>query len=392
MKILVLVTILVVIFIVGKKKYLEIQYNEWKTKIEGVHDYDDDSIRRNINEIAEKSFQLTSDNLPYGRSKWFLQSEDTFTDNYDTNTIEFFGYSPVRSLNELEFKEYGILLTQSGIFYNEQIVKENSDKKGKEFFSCPIYLPFKGLWKVKYNSNNEQITFYYDNLTLKTISPNLSADLAKNLSITLNKLIDTGYTYDLSTGYIEKMLVSDDKKINIQLSNNLDSEVGLTIGVLGSINNKTQSHFHTETINSIVNNPQGHGFAAEYANNLSDKFKHPFKKVTRIGQDNAKNGADRIVGNINIQTKYLSSASNSVNAAFESKNNGGMYRYKGMQLEVPKDQYNDAITLMKQKIANGKVEGHTNLNDAYKIIRKGQITWSEAKLIAKAGNLVSYKI
>ena len=32
------------------------------------------------------------------------------------------------------------------------------------------------------------------------------------------------------------------------------------------------------------------------------------------------------------------------------KNDGGMYKYNGMQLEVPKDQYDKAVELFEEKI------------------------------------------
>lgn len=212
---------------------------------------------------------------------------------------------------------------------------------------------------------------------------------ASSLVLTVSNLINTGYTNDLKTGYIKEKIDSEFEKAERTLKEdiNLSNSVGSMAAVYANIG----PHFHSEVINGVVSNPQGHGLAAEYANDLADKVKHPFRNVTRIGQNNAKNGADRIVGNVKIQTKYLSSARNSVNNAFDRKENGGLYRYKGMQLEVSKDQYNDAIELMKRKISEGKVEGHTNPKDAYRIIRKGSVTWTESKLIAKGGNLTSLK-
>ena len=103
------------------------------------------------------------------------------------------------------------------------------------------------------------------------------------------------------------------------------------------------------------------------------------------------NGADRVVGDQLIQTKYYSNARNTVNSAFDKKVDGGQYKYSGMQLEVPKDQYNEAIKVMQQRIAEGKVPNHTNPEDAYKIIRKGNITYNESKLITQGGNITSIK-
>lgn len=130
---------------------------------------------------------------------------------------------------------------------------------------------------------------------------------------------------------------------------------------------------------------QGHGFAAEDANAMRDRMLG--KIVKKVGLDNSLNGADRISDGVQIQTKYCANASKSVNAAFEN----GTYRYEGMKLEVPSDQYNEAIRIMREKIANGDVKGVTDPNQASKIILKGHYTYDEAVRIAKAGNIDSIK-
>jgi hypothetical protein len=89
----------------------------------------------------------------------------------------------------------------------------------------------------------------------------------------------------------------------------------------------------------------GHGFAAEDANALNDKLRG--KKVEKTGLSNELNGADRIVYGKMIQTKYYQTAERSVDAAFDQTT--GNYRYKGQILEVPKDQYQEAIAQMKEK-------------------------------------------
>ena len=210
----------------------------------------------------------------------------------------------------------------------------------------------------------------------------------KSIIISISALISTSYTIDLKI-YEDTELISERKIFqNIKLSN--FSKNMLTSSIY-SLNSGLLGHLHLKQFNSIVSGSAGHGHAAEYANDLIDKIKYPFKNVKQTGQDNAKNGADRRVGSNYIQTKYYSSARNSVNAAFESKSNGGMYRYDGMQLEVPKDQYSEAVSLMKKNIQDGKVKGITDPNEASKIIRKGNITYQDAKLIAKGGNLTSIK-
>ena len=130
---------------------------------------------------------------------------------------------------------------------------------------------------------------------------------------------------------------------------------------------------------------QGHGFAAEDANAMWDRMHG--KTVEKVGIDNSLNGADRISNGIQIQTKYCAEAAKSVNAAFEN----GTYRYGGMKLEVPSDQYDEAVRIMRGRISNGEVPGVNNPNMADQIVIKGHYTYDEAVRIAKAGNLDSIK-
>lgn len=130
-------------------------------------------------------------------------------------------------------------------------------------------------------------------------------------------------------------------------------------------------------------NTTGHGDSAEIMNTTIDKWSG--KDATLVGGDNAKNGADRIVNGVKIQSKYCKNASASVNSAFDSP--GGKYRYmdnnKPMQLEVPKDQYDQAVKIMENKIEKGQVPGVSDPSEAKNIIRKGNVTLEEAKNYAK---------
>ena len=130
---------------------------------------------------------------------------------------------------------------------------------------------------------------------------------------------------------------------------------------------------------------QGHGWAAEDANAMADRLRG--KSVQQVGWNNATNGADRIVNGVKIQTKYCQTAYKSVNAAFD----GDGYRYGGMKLEVPKDQYDEAVCLMEQKIREGKVQGVSDPAVARDIVIKGHCTYDQALKIAKAGTIDSIK-
>lgn len=131
----------------------------------------------------------------------------------------------------------------------------------------------------------------------------------------------------------------------------------------------------------------GHGFAAEDANALNDRLRG--RVVEKCGPDNTPDGADRIVNGQGIQTKYCCTAQKSVEAAFDSRT--GQYRYGDQLLEVPKDQYTEAVKLMEQKIRDGKVPGVSNPSEASRLVKCGSVTHAEAVRIAKAGNIDSLK-
>lgn len=140
---------------------------------------------------------------------------------------------------------------------------------------------------------------------------------------------------------------------------------------------------------------QGHGFAAERVNNLIDRVKGYDSTV--VGDNNLKNGADRKIinrdGSITwIQDKYYNTASKSVNSAFDSTT--GLYRYidadgNPMMLEVPADQYDDAVKLMRNKIQNGQIPSVTDPDDAAKLVKKGGLTYKQSVNLTKAGTIES---
>ncbi|WP_261987986.1 hypothetical protein [Streptococcus suis] len=354
----------------------------WLNSSRQIHEYDEDIIRDHLCKLAE-SFEYSSTQIPYGRARWFiLGSKDFVCTVNDIENLEIFGYSPIRSKIDEEFLEYGLLLTQDGFYFREQIENSNNDADVKYKISKKFF-PLKGLWKI--SCKGKKIILFYPN-KIERLYFQFDDVQQKNIVANLNSIIKTGYTADLHENYLEKVI--DRLQKNDFHTENFHN--GTKIGSIIGLNMMLGSHLKDIQFNAIAKAPQGHGHAAEYANNVIDKIKYPFQKVEQVGRDNVKNGADRIVGNQKIQTKYYAKASGTINAAFD-KANGGEYRYKGMQLEVPKDQYNESIQLMKKKIKAGKVPGHSEPDDAYLITRKGNVTYNEAKLVAKGGNIVSLK-
>lgn len=168
---------------------------------------------------------------------------------------------------------------------------------------------------------------------------------------------------------------------------------------LGEINGYLAGNAHNVkqlyTDQKILHPTVGHTFAAERGNNLIDSLKGANTYV--VGDNNVKNGPDRMIinrsGNITwIQDKYYSTASQSVNAAFDDVT--GIYRYVNadgtpMKLEVPSDQYDKAVKIMREKIQNGSVANVTNPDEAVNIVKKGGLSYKQAVNLAKAGTVES---
>lgn len=129
----------------------------------------------------------------------------------------------------------------------------------------------------------------------------------------------------------------------------------------------------------------GHGFVAEDVNHFADRIRG--KQAVVAGITNELNGADRIINGVQVQSKYCRTASETVAAAFDS--NGGMYRYSGQLLEVPKDQYESCLEIMRGRIQDGRIPGLTDPAEAEAIVKQGTITYKQARNIARSGNIDS---
>ena len=150
--------------------------------------------------------------------------------------------------------------------------------------------------------------------------------------------------------------------------------VGASISTIGSAGQYAD--------NVVMGANQGHGFAAEKANHLVDKALG--QKASLIGQDNVKDGADRRVEGIEIQTKYCGTGAKCIESCFKN----GEFRYfrsdgVPMQIEVPSDKYDDAVKALERKITDGKVRGVSDPAKAKDLIRKGHFTHQQAINIAK---------
>ena len=133
---------------------------------------------------------------------------------------------------------------------------------------------------------------------------------------------------------------------------------------------------------------RGHGFAAERANHLYDKLSGHDAHI--VGDSNIKDGPDRLVDGIYIQSKYCKTGSKCISECFKDNK----YRYLNddgtpMKVEVPSDKYDAALAAMRERIRRGEVPGVTNPDEAKNIVQKGHFTYEQVKNIAKAGTIES---
>ncbi|WP_210132873.1 hypothetical protein [Staphylococcus sp. GDH8C126P] len=364
----------------------------------------------NINSTMEFSenitrFAISSDkigeSIPFNRVEYFnMDSKNNISD--DVYPI-IYNANPAK--NEMKFMEYGYLVNTNEIVINNQI-KNKKDKK--EIFSNEkIVIPFQDLFKVV-RIGQVSIIFYYKK------RPLIVKQLQDNLSLIVNYVIDSGWSKVVNNILLEKSFNESEEqdlqqiehlekifeknfeelKINGKVNNAINSQFGsMTISMMDDLNNSQINARFSETLYKKNDKftgdyvkAKGHGVAGEHAGNAFDKIK--FKNAKGLGHDNSKDGADRVVNGKLIQTKYCKSAKDSINSVFRTvdKKQTAKYIYKlgnkqrMMIIEVPKDQYDEALKEMARKIKGGAVPNESDPNNSKKYVKKGALTYNQAQI------------
>lgn len=262
-----------------------------------------------------------------------------------------------------------------GIFFTDKAIYVNSPKNSFIKFT----VQYDEIKEMVYDANSICLTIItYDNRSLDIDTPMWSK---RNIKLFLE--IATGsMRFDSEDERRLQHVDINSSNINSRASSSMEN-IELPGVVFGNV-----SHASTMYGEDKFNTPRGHGFAAERANHLVDKLSG--KKATIEGDNNVKNGMDRLVDGVQIQTKYCKSGSKCVQECFE----GGSFKYMKadgtpMQIEVPSDKYDAAVQAMENRIKSGEVKGVTDPNEAKNIIRKGHFTYEQAKNIAKFGTVES---
>lgn len=345
--------------------------------------------KRDIN--AQK---YTEENIPYGRANTFL---NYFEKNIELEDMLY--YSPKTSLEVVELREYGLAFTNAGIYLANQYLVNT---KNKEYGVDQFDIRFKGLFKVQLHENH--LTMLYEDFSGIRISREEStiplelihsvcSQLIENkytLALLQSKIVDDtvseGINYQKALNEVEKELL-DKTKIDVQ--NQILTNAG-TVGAMDGIVDQFGE------LKNLMNGRQGHGYAAEYGNNTIDKLK--LKSVQNAGAQlengrQIKNGADRIVNGVKIQTKYCKTAERSVAAMLDQ---GSLHYIDDdgslMKVEVPRDQYPKAVKDLQRRIDNGEIKNLPKGTRAEKILAKGALTLRQSILLTKSGSVESLAI
>lgn len=341
-------------------------------------------------------YKFIGSNIPYGRANAFLNYF-----NRNIFTEEPYYYTCYPSKDENEFREYGMMITRSGIFVSEQFQTD----KNSEYSAKNHFLPFTGLRNVSVSNSRIQGVNVrlgeFDNLgnsiTVANSFMNVGA-IQKLCQAVINSRISVALLVDqvVDRTYAESRVQMEEERFFREQQGKMSDNV-ITAAAIGS-SAPQYRNLYAET-KGYMNGSQGGGYGAEYANNTFDRLKGMQVESTAQVLDEhgrqVKAGADRTVNGWEVQTKYYKTAAESIGAAFE-KGQAVYIRSDGsgkmMQIEVPRDQYQEAIKIMQKRIDNGEVPNVNPGEDASDYVRKGYYTYSQAWNVCKAGTIESLTV
>ncbi len=323
--------------------------------------------------------------MPYGRANAIL---NLFGRNIQGESLLFLGIYEVGNYRELQ--EYGCLYTDRGIYIVNKV-------NGEQVTEC---IDYKCLYQAEYVSGSVKfiytfIDFESNTFKRKTIDLNrINVYEAEGACIynICKKIIDSGANKSLYQNCIVNKnqyqclvdSIQRDKFAYWDISQMFD--LGEMSGVIYTLGQSLD--FNKKELKSYMHGRQGHGYAAEYGNNTIDRFLG--RQVVNEAQNldssgrQIKDGADRIVNGIPIQTKYINSSSGFI----EEVVSDGKLRYMQdgvpMQLEVPRDKYDGDVAALQRKIDKGEIAGIAPGSNAKDFIRKGHLTYDQAYMVKQA--------
>lgn len=369
---------------------------------------------------AEYNYVYYYDNLPLGRITAFL--------NYfgqDIYNEEPYVFYCKRSSRDNEFREYGCIIARTGIYLSVENRKNKrmKDKDSAVLKAVEKTIKYAGLTNlfcigpfiISVNFRPGTIFDSYhtyiirDRLLRDQIRQTCRSVIGNGINFCLQKsmlIYEEGTDNDKEPVLLSSMPVPTESATieNDSIFRNTEKELdeiarkpGIEAAGIQAVRVKTASFFNKE-VKNLMNGKQGHGYAAEYANNTFDRALGRSVENAAQQLDHGRqvtHGADRIVNGTEIQTKYCKTAIESVDAAFEhdqaiylrSDGSGKM-----MQIEVPRDQYKDALAAMQKRIDDGQVPNVSPGENAENYVRKGLFTYEQSYNIAHAGTIESLAV
>lgn len=334
------------------------------------------SLCKDIHKKDANKVNFSELNMPYGRTVAFLSY---FNKSIDAEEPVY--YSPKRSPDDNELREYGTLITTRGIYISNYNQKD-------------IEIPFSGIWKNINDASSSIINVVYNIDDVISFDTNSSSINLNFMLSFLNSIVNEDISLaiikhhiktELDKDYCNDALNKKEKDLDIAANNqNLQNA-----GIAGSVAN---NNIEYAELKNNMNGARGNGYGSEYGNAVLDralgkKVENKAAELDEHGRQ-VKAGADKAVNGINIQTKYYKSASESIGAAFEHKKavylnpDGSM-----MQIEVPRDQYQSALTSMQKRIDSGQVPGAKPGDDPKKYVKRGYFTYEQSFNLTRAGSI-----
>lgn len=328
-------------------------------------------------------------NIPYGRASAFLTA---FGRNIGSEQPLFLGVR--RQSDYKELKEYGCLFTTRGIYIVDKLLGNQ----------CIL---FEKLYNVEYKvSNTVVFTFTYvdtDNLCFTYSKIDLSRSFFSEsegacIYHVAHRIIET----DANRSLFKNSIIDGAQYNNILESILADKMTYTDISQLYDLAECSQKifsygqtlEFQKKELKNYLNARQGHGYGAEYANTVVDRLLG--KKVFNAAQNldehgrQVKDGADRMVDGVAIQTKYCDKPQ----TFLQSILNGDELRYLNsdgspMMIEIPRDKYEGVVNALQRRIDNNEIKNITPGTDAKLYVKKGHVTYDQAIMVTKAGTLPS---
>lgn len=359
-------------------------------------------------------FVYKGTDIPLGRTMAFL--------NFFGRNIykeEPYLYLCKRASKENDFSEYGCIVARTGVYFSEEIPSKKKKKTSERKDRSISFVGLTQMWsignilitvnyaenvlldKVKIiNVGERQIALIVKAIGKEIIKNNIGIYFYKNMTVEVPDYEEAFIHRETIVDKDIKEIFSVDKGGFEKTEARLDvrsTEAGIETAGIQAIKPKFVSFFGE--IKNLMNGSRGHGYAAEYANDTVDRILgRDVESAAQILDEHGrqvKHGADRLVNGIEIQTKYYKTAPETIGAVFEKKE--ALYirtdgSGKMMQIEVPRDQYKEALKLMQKRIDSGQVPNVEPGESAKNYVRKGYFTYSQSFNIAHSGTIESLTV